>query len=156
MKKILIVLAVASIVLIGCRKEETPTPAVARSQQQTTPTAAAPPLNVYNFNGTWNCDNWVVDQMTNTTAVRQIIFTNQDTTYVSMSMNEYSSTGSLINMFVHGEAITDSNYFDNPLNVIPLKFKGVMTTDSTMMIYEYRVSASGVVDTTQFKEFKKD
>ena len=148
MKKILIVLA--SVLVIGCSKEETPQPILSSAAIQQT----APPLQnqqlIEDFEGEWNCYNWVVNQINGTTAQRQIIFTGQDSNYVGLTMNEFTTSGIMYNMFTEGHTILDSNYFNNTINVIPVNFKGVLTTDSTLMVYEYNG-----MDTIQVKEFKR-
>ena len=52
-------------------------------------------------------------------------------------------------------AIVDSNYFDDSFNPIQQSFKGVLTSDTTLMIYHYEVDGIGLIDTFQVKEFIK-
>ena len=67
MKKIIIILAV---VLTACSKEETPEPIVSRPVAQVqTATPPTPPV-VYDFEGNWSCNAWIVDHITGATRKR--------------------------------------------------------------------------------------
>ncbi len=151
MKKIIIILAV---VLTACSKEETPEPIIVSrpSLQVQTTTPPTPPV-VYNFEGNWSCDAWIVDHITGATRRRSFIFSNQSTNLVDVSLNQYTNNGTFTQLFTLSTSLVDSSYFDNHSNTVPIQFKGVMTTDSTLMVYEYSNNSSGSVDTVQIKEF---
>lgn len=160
MKRILLVLAVALTFIVGCTKEETPEPIAQSIVQKVVPVPTVTPTPIpaqsYNFNGTWDCDNWIVDTGTGMMRKRSFIFSNQTIDIADVSLNQYSSGGVLTQLFTMSSADIDSNYFDNQSNPIQIKFKGVMTTDSTLMVYEYGNNSGGGVDTFQMKEFKRN
>jgi hypothetical protein len=146
MKKIILVLAIA---FVGCSQ---PTDSPVPIGTNTTTTTVQ---NSHNFEGQWNCYDWVVDDITGMTAHRKIIFSNQSNGVVDFSLNQYTSGGILIQMITSSPALIDSNYFDNPINPIPEQFKGVLTSDSTLMVYDYDVDGVGAIDTIQVREFKR-
>lgn len=147
MRKILLVLAIA---FVGCSQpEELPVPI----GTSTTPTTTV--QNSHNFEGQWNCYDWVVDDITGMTAHRKIIFSNQVGGLVNFSLNQYTSGGVLIQMITSSPSLIDSSFFDNQNNPIPEQFKGVLTSDSTLMVYDYDTDGSGAIDTIQVKEFKR-
>lgn len=147
MRKIILVLAIA---FVGC-SQPTDSPVPIGTNTTTTITVQ----NSHNFEGQWNCYNWVVDDITGMTAHRKIIFSNQVNGVIDFSLNQYTSGGVLIQMVTNSTALIDSNYFDNPNNPIPEQFKGVLTSDSTLMVYDYDVDGVGVIDTIQVREFKR-
>ncbi len=140
---------------IGCAKENQPAPEVAAitPPNNTVTTTVTPQIE--NFEGVWRCGDWVVDNMTGATKVVTLEFRDQDTTHAGLTLKHYNQDGSFIQRFMDESAYLDSNYFDNYGNIIMLMYKGVMTTDSTMMVYEYRPIGSSI-DTFQVKEFKRD
>ena len=112
MKKIILILITLSI--FGCTKEDTPKP-VSRTQQTTPPQQTQNSVNsiYYDFVGTWKCDNWVVDDFTQSTRRRDFIFSNQTSTLFNASLNQYNLSGSNYNqLFSNASAFVDSNYFD--------------------------------------------
>jgi hypothetical protein len=138
-------------VLFSCTKENVPGSTTNNTQN----TLTTPIVNTttYNFEGVWSCNNWVVDQFNGTTRKRSFIFSNQTLTNMKVSLNQYTSNGSFTQLFTSGNAIVDSNYFDNHTNTIPIQFKGVLTSDTTLMVYEYQQNGLGAIDTIQIKEF---
>jgi len=155
MKKIILILI--TLVIFGCKKEDTPKP-VSRTQQTITPQQTQNAVNsiYYDFVGTWKCDNWVVDDFTQSTRRRDFIFSNQTSTLFNASLNQYNSSGSNYNqLFSNASTFVDSNYFDMQNTLIGVSYKGVMTTDSTLMVYEYVNGSNGAIDTSRFNEFKR-
>jgi hypothetical protein len=145
MKKILLIMAIG---LIGCSQpNNSPAPAL-------TPNTT-PVVNSYSFEGNWDCNHWVVNTATGETHQRRFIISNQVPTSIVMSLNDYNSNGTFNQLITNSNALIDSNYFDDMNNTSQTSFKGVLTTDSTLMVYQYEVNTSGVVDTIQNKEFKK-
>lgn len=148
MRKIILVLAIA---FVGC-SQPTDSPIPIGTNTTTTTTTVQ---NSHNFEGQWNCYDWVVDDITGMTAHRKIILSNQVNGVIDFSLNQYTSGGVLIQMVTNSTALIDSNYFDNPNNPIPEQFKGVLTSDSTLMVYDYDVDGVGAIDTIQVREFKR-
>jgi len=144
MKKIILIAAIA---FIGCNKAEDSPQPLAKTIV-TTPSIAA--VTTYDFEGNWDCYDWVVDEISGATHHRRFIFSNQDTNSVSISLNDYFPNGSMIQLISNSGALIDSNYFNESVNPQSIYFKGVMTTDSTLMVYQYLGS-----DTSQVKEFKR-
>lgn len=146
MKKILIIIAA---VLIGCNPDPTPQPLPTPIPSGST-TATS-----YNFVGNWDCYDWVVDEIMGTTHHRRFIFSNQLDSTVNISLNDYNSSGTLNQMFTMKIAKFDSSYFNHDNNALQINFKGVLTTDTTLMVYQYE-NTSGVIDTVQSKLFIKE
>ncbi len=158
MKRLALILLIGLTVL-SCTKEDGVEPIQNEGNKTVTPTPNPTPTpngNVYDFNGVWSCDNWIVDEFTGATRKRSFIFSNQTTYSCNISLNQYILNGTFTQIFTNSSADIDSNYFDNHSNTIPVKFKGVLTTDSTSMVYEYNVDGFGTLDTTQIQEFKRD
>ncbi|PHS04977.1 MAG: hypothetical protein COA88_12900 [Kordia sp.] len=149
MKKILIILTVLTL---SCTKQETPVAKI------TNPNSSAPQtMTTYNFNGNWDCYNWVINDMTGQTQHRRFILSGQTNTHLSVSLNAYHpSNGTFNQLLTLSSAIVDSNYFDDSFNPIQQSFKGVLTSDTTLMIYHYEVDGIGLIDTFQVKEFIKE
>jgi hypothetical protein len=135
---------------LSCAKQETPQP-VLNSANNTTPQT----INNYDFNGNWDCYNWVINDMTGETQHRRFILSGQTSTHLSVSLNAYYSNGTFNQLLNGSSAIVDSNYFDDSFNPIQQSFKGVLTSDTTLMIYHYEVDGIGLIDTFQVKEFIK-
>tara|TARA_R100000655_G_scaffold100789_2_gene145408 strand:- start:681 stop:1127 length:447 start_codon:yes stop_codon:yes gene_type:complete len=147
MKKLIIIL---SVLTLSCAKQETPQP-VLNSANNTTPQT----INNYDFNGNWDCYNWVINDVTGQTQHRRFILSGQTNTHLSVSLNAYHSNGTFNQLLNGSSAIVDSNYFDDSFNPIQQSFKGVLTSDTTLMIYHYEVDGIGLIDTFQVKEFIK-
>jgi hypothetical protein len=145
MKKILLILAIG---LIGCsHPSDSPVPLTAKGG--TTSSTS------YTFTGNWNCEHWVVDDITGATHRREMIFSGETSSTVDMSLNDYYGVGLFNQLLTLSHCDIDSNYFDNATNPLGTKYKGVMTTDSTLMVHQYEVGPMGIVDTVQSKEFLK-
>lgn len=143
MKKIILVLIIA---LIGC------------SQPNNLPEPISTPLTISyqqsHFQGVWNCYDWIVDEITATTHHRKIIFSNTSDNNIFMSLNDYSNSGIMTQLISNSGILIDTNYFDNSSNPNGMMFKGVLTSDSTLMVYQYHISGNSI-DTSQFKQFLK-
>ncbi len=143
MKKIILVLIIA---LIGC------------SQPNNLPEPISTPLTISyqqsQFQGVWNCYDWIVDEITATTHHRKIIFSNTSDNNIFMSLNDYSNSGIMTQLISNSGILIDTNYFDNYSNPNGMMFKGVLTSDSTLMVYQYHISGNSI-DTSQFKQFLK-
>ena len=149
MKKIILVLAIA---FVGCSQpEDLPIP-IDPVDPIVVVTQSVP--NSHNFEGTWICEDWLVDEITGAIRKREFIFSDQSDSTVYLRLNNYELNGSVTALITFSIAGIDSNYFYNPAAPQPVKFKGVMTTDSTLMVYEYYTSGS-TIDTSQVKEFKR-
>lgn len=149
MKKILIIIAA---VLIGCNPDPTPQPI---NPSPTTATTTG--VNVYNFVGNWDCYDWVVDETTGITRQRRFIFSNQLDSTMNISLNQYNPDSTFqYQLFSMKIAKHDSNYFNHDNNALQIKFKGVLTTDTTLMVHQYQVDGFGVHDTIQSKLFIKE
>lgn len=147
MKKVLLVLAIA---FVGCsQQDDLPQPV-----QPVTTSLLTPVSSNENFEGIWDCYDWVVDDITGAVKHRRIMFTGQEDSTAFITMNEYDNGISTQIISLSGVLI-DSNYFDNPINPNSVKFKGVKTSDSTLMVYQYYPNGLSV-DTSQVKEFIKD
>ncbi|NQY42947.1 MAG: hypothetical protein HRT87_06380 [Legionellales bacterium] len=147
MKKLIIIL---SVLTLSCTKQETPQPKLSNSN--TTPSQT---MATYDFNGNWDCYNWVINDMTGETQHRRFILSGQTSTHLSVSLNAYYSNGTFNQLLNGSSAIVDSNYFNDSFNPIQQSFKGVLTSDTTLMIYHYEVDGIGLIDTFQVKEFIK-
>jgi hypothetical protein len=112
-------------------------------------------MAAYDFNGNWDCYNWVINDMTGETQHRRFILSGQTSTHLSVSLNAYYSNGTFNQLLNGSSAIVDSNYFNDSFNPIQQSFKGVLTSDTTLMIYHYEVDGIGLIDTFQVKEFIK-
>ena len=144
MKKTILILAT---VIIGCSQpNDLPIPIEAAS----TTTSIA-----INFEGNWNCNDWVVDEIIGTTHRREIIFSGETSSSVEMSLNDYNSSGSMNQLITLSHCNIDSTFFDNQTNPQGTSYKGVLTTDSTLLVYQYTTDAFNVLDTVQYKEFLK-
>ena len=147
MKKIAIILVLA---IASCNQQtDLPIPI----DEVTTTTITTTTTNE-DFTGTWDCFEWVVDEITGATAHKRIMFSNQLENSAYISVNIYYDNGNMNQLISNTGVSLDSNYFDNSINPIDYTFKGVKTSDSTMMVYQYYNSGLSV-DTTQVKEFKK-
>lgn len=147
MKKLIIILAVLTL---SCTKQETPQAKLSNSN--TTPYQT---MTIYDFNGNWDCYNWVINDITGETQHRRFILSGQTSTHLSVSLNAYYSNGTFNQLLNGSSAIVDSNYFNDSFNPIQQSFKGVLTSDTTLMIYHYEVDGIGLIDTFQVKEFIK-
>ena len=144
MKKIVLILAT---VLIGCsQSNDLPEPLILSEVVSSTS---------FSFEGNWNCYDWVVDEITGEIHRREIIFSNQNGNNIYFSLNDYQNNGSVNQIITISSCDIDSSFFNEDFNPIQKKYKGVMTTDSTLMVYQYLVSQN-IIDTVQVKEFKKD
>ena len=144
MKKIVLILAT---VLIGCsQSNDLPEPLILSEVVSSTS---------FSFEGNWNCYDWVVDEITGEIHRREIIFSNQNGNNIYFSLNDYQNNGSVNQIITISSCDIDSSFFNEAFNPIQKKYKGVMTTDSTLMVYQYLVSQN-IIDTVQVKEFKKD
>ena len=145
MKKIIPILIIA---LFGCSQPNNlPEPI-----STTTPTATS--YQQSSFEGSWNCYDWIVDEITATTHHRKIIFSNPSNSTMFMSLDDYSNSGIITQLISNSGVLVDSNYFDNQANPNGMMFKGVLTSDSTLMLYQYHVVGNSI-DTSQVKEFLK-
>lgn len=147
MKKLIIIL---SVLTLSCTKQETPQAKLSNSN--TTPSQT---MATYDFNGNWDCYNWVINDMTGQMQHRRFILSGQTSTHLSVSLNAYHSNGTFNQLLTLSSAIVDSNYFNDSFNPIHQSFKGVLTSDTTLMIYHYEVDGIGLIDTFQVKEFIK-
>jgi len=142
MKKVILLLATG---IIGC------------SQPNNLPVPMSTPQSVSfqssGFEGQWNCYDWVVDEIIGTTHHRRVIFA-ESTSGVFMSLDDYSNSGVMTQLISNSGVLTDSTYFNNSVNPNGMKFKGVLTSDSTLMVYEYHIVGNSI-DTSQVKEFIK-
>lgn len=142
MKKVILLLATG---IIGCSQPNNlPVPIS---------TAQSVSFQSSGFEGQWNCYDWVVDEITGTTHHRRVIFA-ESTSGVFMSLDDYSNSGVMTQLISNSGVLIDSSYFDNSVNPNGMKFKGVLTSDSTLMVYEYHIVGNSI-DTSQIKEFIK-
>jgi len=143
MKKLTLILI---ITFFGCsQQDDLPSPLTTQTTSYS---------QTLNFEGSWNCYNWIVDDITGTTHHRKIMF-NGSSSAMFMSLNDYSNSGVMTQLISNSGVLIDSTYFDNSINPNGMKFKGVLTTDSTLMVYEYHIVGNSI-DTSQVKEFIKE
>jgi len=153
MKKILYI--TTALILFSCQKQtDLPTPL---GQKIVTPINTTQSFN-QNFVGNWNCNTWIVDEITGATHRREFLFyeITGSTTNMKISLNDYISTTSFNQIITNSNALVDSNYFNNQSNPVPIKFKGHLLTDSTMMVYQYDLDGAGEIDTIQSQIFTKE
>ncbi len=144
MKKIILVLAIA---FVGCSQDnDLPEPIELD--------VATVVTSQYNFEGSWDCYDWIVDDITGAMKHRRFVFSEQDGNDIRVTLNEYDSNGSMTQLLHQSSAFVDSSYFDESINPLGMSFKGVLTTDTTLMVYQYYTSGLSV-DTSQVKEFVK-
>jgi len=149
MKKSILVFATALLIFSCSKPTNNPVPVNPTLTVNRTPKQ----IN-QDFIGNWNCNTWIVDEITNATHRREIIF-SEGTNNVEFSLNDYTTTTVFNQLITRSVTLIDSNYFDNPINPAALKFKGYLLTDSTMNVYQYSIDGSGVIDTSQTQLFKK-
>ena len=152
MKTIKITVFAMMLVFISCEKDETlpvpeevPVVTVNTNNQNTT----NPYLNT--FIGNWVCNDWVVDDMSGATRKREILLSYKSETTLNFSLNDYTTSTTFNQLITNSTALLDTSYFINPNNPISDKYKGYLTTDSTLEVSKY----DGVI-IYQTKEFKKN
>lgn len=148
MKKLILILA---IINFSCTsQDDLPTP---QTTQTTTPIAATinPLANIPNFEGNYNCYDWIVDEITGMTTRQTIMLYNQVDSVVGLSLNSYLSNGSYIQTITGQPTKLDSNYFDTYSNVSGKSWKGFLINDTILRVTRY----SGNVD-FQTKDFIKE
>jgi len=153
MKKIKYILILA---FFNCSPpEDLPTPIQKPIIEEITPTEE----NKDYFLGSWNCQEWVVDEITGATRKRTLIFSEpiNDSPYIlALTMRSYIDSFSFNELYAKSSTLIDSSYFNNSFNPIDLKFKGNILTDTTMIVYHYDVDALGYIDTLQTQIFTKE
>ncbi len=149
MKKLILILAVT---VISCNpQDDLPTPQIT---QATTPIAANvnPISNIPNFEGNYNCYDWVASQITGATVRWEILMYNQSNGVVNLSLNQYSNDNQSYIQYINSDdAILDSNYFDIGNNPAQIRLKGFLINDTILRVTQY----SGNVD-FQTKDFIKE
>jgi hypothetical protein len=143
MKKLILILIITTI---GCSQQnDLPEPLTTQSNQTT---------QVSEFYGNWNCYDWIVDEITGTTHHRKIMFSSS-LQGDFISLNDYSNSGVMTQLISNSGVNIDSTYFDNTISPNGIKVKGVLTSDSTLMVYQYHIVGNST-DTSQVKEFIKE
>jgi len=148
MKKIILILAIG---LTSCSKPtNNPVPI------KPTPTSLTISANTYLFTGEWDCLNWEVNTTTGQSIRRRFVMYNENLTECKSTLSQFNPDSTL-NQTIHSHTHTliDTNYFDVTSVLSGLSFKGILTTDTTLLVYQYEVDPFGVVDTIQTKQFKK-
>lgn len=148
MKKLILILA---LINFSCTsQDDLPAPQIT---QTTTPIAATinPLANIPNFEGNYNCYDWVVDEITGITRRQTIMLSGQVDSLVNLSLNSYLSNGSYIQTITLQPTKLDSNYFDTYSNVAGKTWKGFLINDTILRVTQY----SGNVD-FQTKDFIKE
>tara|TARA_R110001632_G_C11210331_1_gene404280 strand:- start:243 stop:677 length:435 start_codon:yes stop_codon:yes gene_type:complete len=144
MKKLIVILA---LINFSCNsQDDLPTP------QTTTISASTTAIsNVVNFYGSYDCYDWVVDEITGTTRRQTIILSNQLDVSISLTLNSYLMNGSYNQSITNSYTQLDSNYFDMEISPSGKSFKGFLINDTILRVTQY----SGNVD-FQTKDFIKE
>ena len=136
------------IAFSSCTKQDTPEPIFPQTKTQAVSSS-------YTFDGKWDCNDWVVDDITGKTHKRMIIFNQVSLSENYITLNDYNTPTSYNQLITKEGVQIDNNLFVHSSSLSNVNLKGVMTSDSTLMVYQYLNSLSGVVDTFQVKEFKR-
>tara|TARA_R110002153_G_scaffold209897_1_gene362480 strand:+ start:1601 stop:2035 length:435 start_codon:yes stop_codon:yes gene_type:complete len=144
MKKLIVILA---LINFSCNsQDDLPTPQTTTISASTTAI-----LNVVNFEGSYDCYDWVVDEITGTTRRQTIIMSNQLDVSIWLTLNSYLLNGSYNQSITNSYTQLDSNYFDMEISPSGKSFKGFLINDTILRVTQY----SGNVD-FQTKDFIKE
>jgi hypothetical protein len=148
------------VLLLSCSKKDNPEPIAKRPITQTVVTTpqnnTVTPGNNYNFEGTWICDNWLVDDFSGMTRKRVYTLSDQTSTLLKATLAQFDANNiTSYNIYQNADVFIDSTYFEDFGNLSSYDFKGVLTSDSTLMVYAVLVPVVGPQDTIQVKEFRR-
>lgn len=153
MKKIFLILLIASFTLSCSQDDDLPIPL--DPVITTTPTASVQSDSL--FYGVWNCYDWVFNPSNMTLGHYRIILSESGEN-LHMTARQYYSDGTPYAFeSMNSVALLDGNSFHRialPMSAYYKGYYGELTSDTTIDVYEYWIN-NNIEDTIQFNTFYK-